>query len=106
MTTTTRSSMLKELVNLDPCGVPLIEGLVRPARYAPLPGLPATARLATVQRIEPPVLVDRLVWGESDGQAILFRVDDATMCEMEAALAAGEEPTAIVEPCQIVSQDM
>ena len=114
MTTTTRASLLKELVNLDsggvpfldPCGVPFADGPAGPASYAPLPGLSNQALIATVQRIEPARYVEPLVWAIADGQTILFRVDDATLREMTAALAAGEAPTAIVEPCQIVSRDI
>lgn len=106
MTTTTRSSILREMANLDPCGVPLADEPTRPAGDAPLPGLAAKALLVTVQRIEPPRHVEPLVWGVADGQTIVFRVDDSTVREMETALAAGEEPTAIVEPCQIVSLDL
>ena len=104
--TTTQSSILRELVNLDPCGVPFTGGPAGTASYAPLPGLPAKTLVATVQRIEPARWVAPLVWAVADGQTILFRADDLTVRELEAALAAGEEPTAIVEPCQIVSLDV
>ena len=102
----TRSSILEELVNLGPSGVPLAEALSCPATYAPLLGIPAEAVIATVQRMEPPRPVEPLVWAVAEGRTILFRVDDATFREMQAALAAGERPTAIVEPCQIVSIDL
>ena len=106
MTTTTRRSLLKELVNLDPCGVPLAAAPADAPGHAPVPGLSASALIATVQRIEPGRPVEPLVWAVADGQTILFRVDDLTLHEMDAALAAGEEPTAIVEPCQIISRDI
>ena len=106
MTTTTRTSLLKELVNLDPCGVPLVVGPAGAASYAPMPGLSAKTLIARVQRIEPARYVEPLVWAVAEGQTILFRVDDVTLREMATALAAGEEPTAIVEPCQIVSRDI
>lgn len=106
MTRTATRSILREMANLDACGGPLTERPGRATGEGPLPGLPAKALLATVQRIEPPRRVQPLVWGEADGRTILFRVDDATVLEMQAALAEGAEPTAIVEPCQIVSLDL
>lgn len=106
MTTTTTRSILREMANLDACGGPLTERPTPLTGEGPLPGLPAKALIATVQRIEPPKHIQPLVWGEADGRTILFRVDDATILDMQAALAEGEEPTAIVEPCQIVSFDL
>ena len=46
--TTTQSSILEELVDLDPCGVPFTGGPAGTASYVPLPGLPAKALIATV----------------------------------------------------------
>ena len=106
MTTTTTRSILREMANLDACGGPLAERPAPLAGEGPLPGLPAKAIIATVRRIEPPRHIQPLVWGEADGRTILFRVDDATIRDMEAALRDGEEPTAIVEPCQVVSIDL
>jgi hypothetical protein len=106
MTTTTRSSILRELVNLDPCGAPLTEGPGRTSSDGTLPGLPAEALLATVQLIDPPRRLEPLVWGVAGGRTMVFRADDATIREMQSALAAGDEPTAIVQPCQIVSLDL
>lgn len=106
MTTTTTRSILREMANLDACGSPVTERLAPLAGEGPLPGLSVKALIATVQGIEPPRQIQPLVWGEADGRTILFRVDDATILDIEAALADGEEPTAIVEPCQIVSIDI
>lgn len=104
MTTTTRA-LLTELVDLDPCGAPEAVPLARPRRRRILPGLAPRSVLASVQHVEPPRTVEPLVWGVVDGRTIVFRVDPTSGSELLAALEAGEEPSAIVEPCQIVAID-
>lgn len=109
MTTTTRRALQRELVNLDPCGVPVLEGsshVAAQGRMSRLPGLAPHAFLAMVQRVEPPRMDPPLVWGCAEGRTILFRVDDATCRELETALDAGEEPSVIVEPDQIIGLDV
>ena len=109
MTTTTRRALLRDLVNLDPCGVPLLEtdpGRASRGRAASLPGLAPHALLAMVERVDPPRASQPLVWGCAQGRTILFQVDDATCRELQAALDAGEKPSAIVELGQIVALDI
>lgn len=97
-----------ELVDVDPCAVPCV-GVGVPAGRQSQIGLPvvgATAKLVVVQRVEPPKILGPLAWGTTDGRAILFRVHETTGRELQAALDAGEEPTAIVAPEQVVALDI
>ena len=71
-----------------------------------LPGLPWASIVARVQAVEPPRTRARLAWGIADGRTVLFEVDDVTAGEFRARLETGEQPTAIVEPVQIVAMDL
>lgn len=109
MTTTTRRAFQRDPVDLDPCGVPIAQvspGVAARRRTAPLPGLVPHAVLAMVQRVDPPRASQPLVWGCAQGRTVLFQVDDATCRDLQAALDAGEEPSAIIEPDQIVALDI
>ena len=107
MTTAIRTSPA-QLLELDPSGIPLeastsIED--RPSRLA-VPGLDRAAIVARVQGVEPARRCPGLAWGIADGRALLFEVDDETARDFRATLEAGDEPTAIVEPGQIVGMDL
>lgn len=90
-----------EVDRLDPAGVSCLDH-VAPGPAA-LPGLPPGAVLVTVERV-----VDAsgswAVWGCLEGRPLLFSVDALVGAELMAATEAGERPTAIVEPAQILGQ--
>ncbi len=99
---------VSELIDVDPFSVPCV-GLgappLRPSRTA-VPGMSSAAKIVKVQRVEPPHLVGPLAWGTTEERTIVFRVDATAGREIQVALDAGEEPTAIVEPDQIVGMDI
>jgi hypothetical protein len=49
---------------------------------------------------------DWVVWGCVDGRPMLFTVEPASAAEMAHALAAGDHPTAIVEPGQVLLEPL
>lgn len=94
--------------DFDPCGAPCL-GVGRAAGRDSRPALPGVATGATfvnVQRVQPARIIPPLAWGTADGRTIAFRVDETAGRELQAALAAGESPTAIVEPEQVVAADI
>jgi hypothetical protein len=104
MTTATRRSRH----HLPQSGVPLdpSRSTAGHRRKAALPGLPRASIVARVQAVEPPRSRARLAWGIADGKTLLFEVDDVTAGEFRARLETGDQPTAIVEPVQIVAMDL
>jgi len=90
------------LTELDPCGVPLDRPShpATPDQLSHLPGVTHAAVLAQVESVEGPWRETAIVWGRAAGESLVFTVDAVTGLEMRAALEAGEEPTAIVEPDQ------
>ena len=123
MTTMTRSPTKTHPIELDPSGVPLAEappGAVRPGPNEQRPasherpagsdeppaGLARNAILVQVTRVDPRRMSDALVWGLAGGRTILFQVDEVSGRELQAALDAGEEPSAIAEPSQILALEI
>ena len=107
MTTTTRHPRFTERRTLDPGGVQAVDvARTERSRDVPLPGLSPDAVLAFVHRIEPPWPVAPLAWGVADGLTIVFRIDEETAAALREALEAGEEPSAIVEPDQVVAMEV
>ncbi len=97
----------------DPSGVPCVDvdaGRRSTARHRRpahgLPGLPPTSRIATVMEVVPQEVGDWLVWGCVEGRPLMFTVEAVAAAEMAHALAAGEAPTAIVEPGQVVLEPL
>ena len=107
MTTAVRTSPSR-LLELDPSGIPLDSSMSIPGHASKLtvPGLDRAAIVARVQDVEPARSGIRLAWGIADGRAVLFEVDDDTARDFRASLEAGDEPTAIVEPGQILGMDL
>jgi hypothetical protein len=114
MTTTTGQSRpavpsnATELIDVDPFSVPCMGVGAPPAHQsrAALPGMSSGAETVRVQRVDPPQTVGPLAWGTTGERTIVFRVDARAERELQAALDAGEEPTAIVEPEQVVGMDI
>lgn len=97
------------VVELDPCGVPCLErvlGAVGALRPDPPAGIGPRTLLVRVQGVEPPRELPTLVWGVADGTRYLFAVDARKGRELQVALDAGDEPSAIVEPDAIVAADV
>jgi hypothetical protein len=68
--------------------------------------MPTGTATVTVQRVDPPRIVGPLAWGTTHERTIAFRVNATAGRELQAALDAGEEPIAIVEPEQVVATDI
>ncbi|HEX4896819.1 MAG TPA: hypothetical protein VFV53_00510 [Candidatus Limnocylindrales bacterium] len=97
-----------ELFETDPFSVPCI-GLGAPPTHpsgTALPGMPAGATTVSVLRVDPPRIVGPLARGATDDRTIVFPIDATAGRELQAALDAGEEPIAIVEPEQVVATDI
>jgi hypothetical protein len=99
---------VSELIDVDPFSVPCLGLGAPPLRRSPtaMPGMSSAAKIVKVQRVEPPPIVGPLAWGTTEERTIVFRVDATAGRELQVALDAGEEPTAIVEPEQIVGMDI
>ncbi len=97
----------------DPSGIPCVGAVAgrsasaaRRRRSHPLPGLPPTIHVASVMEVIPREAGDWLVWGCVDARPMLFAVEPASAAEMAHAVAAGEHPTAIVEPAQVLLEPL
>lgn len=88
---------------LDPSGVPSADPEV--VAHG-IPGISPASLLVRVEAVESGCETSCLVWGTVTARPILFRVDGQAAREMLAALAAGERPVAIVEPDQVVCEEL
>lgn len=94
----------------DPSGIPCVDsghGHSRAhathRRHArPLPGLAPKSLMATVEVVAERGQANWLVWGTDGERPVLFAVAAAAAAEMVDSMAAGERPTAIVEPWQVM----
>ena len=107
MSTLTRTRTISPPPDLDPSGVPSLDRPIsahRRRRVPRLTGLAPGSAIALVQLVDPPRRDRPWIWGLVDGgRTILFQVDEATARDLQAASDAGEEPSVIVEPAQIVA---
>ena len=97
----------------DPSGIPCVgEVLGRTGsthrRRQPhgIAGLQPMARTATVMEVVPREIGDWLAWGCVDGRPVMFAVEPGAGAEMAHAVTLGELPTAIVEPYQVVLEQL
>ena len=97
----------------DPSGVPYLDpGHARPRattahrRHHPhaLPGLHPTSVIASVEEVAAQGEGEWLIWGSVGNRPVLFAVQPRVAAEMLESLAAGETPTAIIEPWQLVGE--
>ena len=105
-------SALEMPEGFDPSGIPCVDSghpRTRPAhphrRHArSLPGLPPASVIAYVQEVAVGAEAsgERLIWGCIGDRPALLAVEAGAAAEMMHALTAGETPTAIIEPWQLV----
>jgi hypothetical protein len=95
---------------LDASGVPLVGELSRSTPTVepggPLAGLPTGTLLVRVAGVAAEDVAGTLLWGSADDRSILFVTDPATADELLEALDADEEPVAVVEPRQVILQQL
>ncbi|HEY6058502.1 MAG TPA: hypothetical protein VIV06_10745 [Candidatus Limnocylindrales bacterium] len=94
----------------DPSGIPCadteyVESPVEPISSSTrpaLPGISETSYIASVEEVVPQECGDWLVWGSVGSRPVLFSLDASSATEMMSSVHAGEAPTAIIEPWQLV----
>ena len=110
----TRPSGLGRPAELDPSGMPRVESA--PTRERPtsaqrrdprsLPGLSPTSLIASVEQVATTDGGDWLIWGCVDDRPVLFAVEAGAAAEMMGSVAAGGTATAIIEPWQLVLEQL
>ena len=93
--------------------MPLVDAGSRPTREAsrrrhhrPLPGLSPTTLIASVEQVAAPSTRDWLVWASIDNRPALIAIEARAAAEMLASVTAGHSTTAIIEPWQLVLEQL
>ncbi len=110
----TRPSGLDRPVRLDPSGMPFVESGPTRTRAASarrrnprsLPGLSPTSLIASVESVATTDGGGWLIWGCVDDRPVLFAVDAGAAAEMMGSVTAGGTATAIIEPWQLVLEQL
>ena len=110
----TQPSGLDLSERLDPSGMPCVESGPTRSRAASahrrsprsLPGLSPTSLIASVEEVATTDGGDWLIWGCVDARPVLFAVAAGAAAEMMRSVTAGETATAIIEPWQMVLEQL